>query len=301
MPITKLEQMFEILKSKPKKRLVAAYAVDAHTIEAVNAAVELGIIEATLVGTRAEIEKVCKSEGIDVNKFRIVEESDEMKATMKAVSLINEGKADFIMKGLVSSDKYMRAILNKEQGLLPPKAILSHVTVIEVPTYHKLITVGDVAIIPAPDLSQKVAITNYVINTAHALGIEKPKVAMIAATEQMSVGMPAVVDAAIISKMCDRGQIKNALVDGPLALDVALDEESVKIKKLVSSVAGDADCLVFPNIESGNVFFKTCTKLAGGELAALVVGAKCPAVLTSRGDSAKTKTYSIALACMMVK
>ncbi|MDD4205652.1 MAG: bifunctional enoyl-CoA hydratase/phosphate acetyltransferase [Candidatus Delongbacteria bacterium] len=299
MPITKLEQMFEILKSKPKKRLVAAYAVDTHTIEAVNAAVDLGIIEATLVGTRAEIEKVCKSEGIDVNKFQIVEESDEMKATMKAVSLINEGKADFIMKGLVSTDKYMRAILNKEQGLLPPKAVLSHVTVVEVPTYHKLITVGDVAIIPAPDLSQKTAITNYVINTAHALGIEKPKVAMIAATEQMSAGMPACVDAAIISKMCDRGQIKNAFVDGPLALDVALDEESVKIKKLVSSVAGDADCLVFPNIESGNVFFKTCTKLAGGELAALVVGAKCPAVLTSRGDSAKTKTYSIALACMM--
>ncbi|MDY0016437.1 MAG: bifunctional enoyl-CoA hydratase/phosphate acetyltransferase [Candidatus Delongbacteria bacterium] len=301
MPITKLEQMFEILKSKPKKRLVAAYAVDTHTIEAVNAAVELGIIEATLVGTRAEIEKVCKSEGIDVNKFQIVEESDEMKATMKAVSLINEGKADFIMKGLVSTDKYMRAILNKEQGLLPPKAVLSHVTVVEVPTYHKLISVGDVAIIPAPDLSQKTAITNYVINTAHALGIEKPKVAMIAATEQMSAGMPACVDAAIISKMCDRGQIKNAFVDGPLALDVALDEESVKIKKLVSSVAGDADCLVFPNIESGNVFFKTCTKLAGGELAALVVGAKCPAVLTSRGDSAKTKTYSIALACMMSK
>ncbi|MFA6652867.1 MAG: bifunctional enoyl-CoA hydratase/phosphate acetyltransferase [Candidatus Delongbacteria bacterium] len=301
MPITELEQMFEILKSKPKKRLVAAYAVDTHTIEAVNAAVDLGIIEATLVGTRAEIEKVCKSEGIDVNKFQIVEESDEMKATMKAVSLINEGKADFIMKGLVSTDKYMRAILNKEQGLLPPKAVLSHVTVVEVPTYHKLITVGDVAIIPAPDLSQKTAITNYVINTAHALGIEKPKVAMIAATEQMSAGMPACVDAAIISKMCDRGQIKNAFVDGPLALDVALDEESVKIKKLVSSVAGDADCLVFPNIESGNVFFKTCTKLAGGELAALVVGAKCPAVLTSRGDSAKTKTYSIALACMMSK
>jgi phosphotransacetylase len=301
MPITKLEQMFEILKSKPKKRLVAAYAIDAHTIEAVNAAVDLGIIEGILVGTKSEIEKVCKAEGIDVNKFQIVDESDEMKATMKAVSLINEGKADFIMKGLVSTDKYMRAILNKEQGLLPPKAVLSHVTVVEVPTYKKLITVGDVAIIPAPDLSQKIAITNYVIDAAHALGIEKPKVAMIAATEQMSAGMPACVDAAIISKMCDRGQIKNALVDGPLAMDVAIDEESVKIKKLVSTVAGDADCLVFPNIESGNVFFKTCTKLAGGELAALVVGAKCPAVLTSRGDSSKTKTYSIALACMMSK
>lgn len=301
MPVTKLEQMFEILRSRPKKRLVAAYAVDNHTIEAVNAAVELGIIEATLVGTRSEIERVCTEENIDIDKFTIVDESDEMKATMKAVEIINEGKADFIMKGLVSTDKYMRAILNKEKGLLPPKAILSHVTVVEVPTYKKLLVVGDVAIIPAPELNQKMAITNYVINVAHSLGIEIPKVAMIAATEQMSAGMQACVDAAIISKASDRGQIKNAVVDGPLAFDVAIDEESVRIKKLSSPVAGDADCLVFPNIESGNVFFKTCTKFAGGELAALVVGAKCPAVLTSRGDSSKTKTYSIALACMMSK
>ncbi|HQO09242.1 MAG TPA: bifunctional enoyl-CoA hydratase/phosphate acetyltransferase [Clostridiales bacterium] len=301
MPVTKLEQMFEILKSKPKKRLVAAYAIDSHTIEAVNAAVDLGIVEGTLVGSKAEIEKVCKAEKIDISKFQIVDEADEMKATQKAVAIINEGKADFIMKGLVSTDKYMRAILDKEKGLMPPKAILSHVTVVEVPTYPKLLIVSDVAIIPAPDLPQKIAITNYVINTAGVLGIEKPKVAMIAATEQMSAGMPACVDAAIISKMCDRGQIKNAFVDGPLAMDVAIDAESVKIKKLVSPVAGDADCLVFPNIESGNVFFKTCTKFAGGELAAVVVGAKCPAVLTSRGDSSKTKTYSIALACMMSK
>lgn len=301
MSINKLDQMISALQGKTKKRLVAAFANDAHTIEAVSAATDLGIIDPILVGDEATIRQVCEKEGIDVNKFKIVQEADEIKAARKAVELINLGEADVLMKGLVSTDKYMRAILDKEKGLMPPKATLSHVTVVEVPTYHKLLIVSDVAIIPAPDLAQKIAITNYVINTAHALGIEKPKVAMIAATEQMSASMPACVDAAIISKMCDRGQIKGAIVDGPLAIDVAIDKESVEIKKLVSPVAGDADCLVFPNIESGNVFFKTCTKLASGELAALVVGAKCPAILTSRGDSSKTKTFSIALACLIAK
>jgi len=293
--------MIDALKGKPKKRLVAAYANDNHTIEAVNNATELGIIEPILVGDEETIKKVCAEENIDVSKFKIVQENDPARASKKAVEIINAGEADVLMKGLVSTDKYMRAILDKEKGLLPPKAVLSHITVVETPSYPKLLIVSDVAILPAPDLKQKIAITNYVINTAHALGNENPKVALIAATEQMSAGMQACVDAAIISKMADRKQIKGALVDGPLALDVAIDMESVEIKKLESPVAGDADCMVFPNIESGNVFFKTCTKFAKGELAAVVAGAKCPAVLTSRGDSSKTKTYSIALACLMAK
>ena len=174
----------------------------------------------------------------------------------------------------------MRAILNKDAGLLPPKAILSHVTVIENPNYEKLLIVGDVAIIPVPDLDQKIAITNYLIQTAHRLGNEKPKVAIIAATEQMLPNMPTCVDAAIISKMGERGQIKGALIEGPLALDTAIDKESAAIKKLKSEVAGDADCLLFPNIETGNVFYKFNTKLAKGELGAIVIGAKCPAVLS---------------------
>jgi phosphate butyryltransferase len=141
--------------------------------------------------------------------------------------------------------------------------------------------------------------TNYIITTAHALGITNPKVALLAATEQMSVGMQACIDAAIIAKMADRGQIKGAIVDGPLALDVCIDKESCEIKKLKSPVGGDADCILFPNIESANVFFKTNTKLCGAELGAVVFGAKVPAVLTSRGDSEKTKLYSIALAAML--
>jgi len=254
-----------------------------------------------LVGDEATIKKVCAEHNINPSKFKIVQESDEMKAANKAVDLINKGEGDVLMKGLVSSDKYMRAILNKDTGLLPPKAVLSHVTVVQVPTYHKLLIVGDVAIIPAPDFSQKVAIANYLINTAHSLGVENPKVAVLAATEQMMAGMPACVEAAMISKMADRGQIKGAVIDGPLALDVAIDQESAQIKKVTGQVAGDADCILFPNIESGNVFFKTCTKLAGGELGAMVMGAKVPCVLTSRGDSVQSKMYSIALAANAAK
>lgn len=302
MPITKLDQMFDALKSKPKKRLIAAYANDSHTIGAVSHAIDKGLIEATLVGDEETIKKVCKEENIDSNKFRIVQEADDMKAATKAVELINAGEGTILMKGLVTSDKYMRAILNKEKGLMEtPNSILSHVTVIETPNYHKLLIVSDVAIIPAPDLKQKIAMTNYVIRTAKALDINNPKVAILAATEQMSAGMPACVDAAIISKMGDRGQIKDAIIDGPLALDVIVDKESCEIKKLVSPVAGDADCIVFPNIESGNVFFKTNTKLASAELGAVVFGAKVPCILTSRGDSEKSKLYSIALAALLAK
>lgn len=296
--IIKLDDMFEALRQRKSKRLVAAYANDSHTIGAVSKAVDLGLVDATLVGDKNTIASVCKTEGIDINKFDVVHESDEMGAANKAVDLINQGIGNLLMKGLVSTDKYMRAILNKEKGLMLPKAVLSHVTVMENPNYHKLLIFGDVAIIPAPELKEKIAITNYLIATAKSLGIEKPKVAVLAATEQVSLKMTACVDAALIAKMADRGQIAGAYVDGPLALDVAIDKESAEIKNLGGHVAGDADCLVFPNIESGNVFYKANTKLAKSELGAMVVGAKVPAVLSSRGDSIKTKLYSIALAAL---
>ncbi|MBP7866601.1 MAG: phosphate butyryltransferase [Acidobacteria bacterium] len=298
MPITKLDQILEAVKSKPKKRLVAAFANDVHTVEAVHEAIKLGIVDATLVGDEATILKNCAAHGIDPGQFKIVQEADEMKAANLAVSLINQGEGNLLMKGLVSSDKYMKAILNKEGGLMDKDAVLTHVTVIELPTYPKLLTVGDVAILPAPDLKQKTVILNCLIKTAQKLDIPCPKVAVIAATEQMSAGMQACVDAAILSKMAERGQIKGALVDGPLALDPAIDKESAETKGCKSPVAGDADCLLFPNIESGNVFYKFATKLAHGELGAFVAGARVPAVLSSRGDSARTKLYSIALAAL---
>ncbi|MDL2228046.1 phosphate butyryltransferase [Bacteroidales bacterium OttesenSCG-928-K03] len=297
--ITKLDQIFDVLKSRPQKRLIGAYACDSHTLDAISEAVNLGIISATLVGDTKLIEQTCEKDGINISNFTIVHEPNDSIAAAKAVDMINKGEGDLLMKGLLSTDKYMRAILNKDNGLVPPKSVLSHVTVIENPNYHKLLVVGDVAIIPAPDFDQKVAITKYLINAAHGLGIDNPKVAVIAATEQVLPKMPACVDASVISKMGERGQIGKAIIDGPLSLDLAVDMESVEIKKMSSKVAGDADCLVFPNIESGNVFYKTNTKLAGAELGAFVAGAKCPCVLSSRGDSVKTKLYSIAIAALL--
>ncbi len=299
----KLSEIIAAAEAKGKKTLVAAYANDAHTLGATSKAIDEGIVDVILVGDKATIEATCKQEGIDIDKYKeIVQEADEATAAKKAVSLINEGKGQILMKGLCSTDKYMRAILNKENGLMPAgKPVLSHVSVFEVPAYHKLLITSDVAVIPAPDFKQKKAIVSYVINTAHSLGIECPKVAMIAATEQMLEGMQACVDAALITMMNRRGQIKGAIVDGPLAMDVAIDKESAQIKKINSEVAGDADCLVWPAIEPGNVFYKTATKFAGAELAAMVVGAKVPCILSSRGDSIQTKTYSIALACLNVK
>ncbi len=299
MEIRKLEQMFEVLRSKPKKRLVAAYANDDHTICAVNAAVMEGLIEATLIGDEKVIAEVCKAEGIEMSNFRIIHEPEDVKAAAKACDLINAGEADILMKGLLPTDKYMRAILNKERGLCPPNVTLAHVAVVENPNYHKLLTVSDSAIIPLPDLKQKQTLLKYVTTTAKAIGVACPKVALVCATEQMSAGIPACVDAAIIAKMADRGQIKGCLVDGPLSLDLALDAETVAIKKLNSPVAGDADCLVFPNLESSNVFYKCCTKFDKSEIAAVLMGAKVPCVLSSRGDTSKTKLYSIALAAML--
>jgi phosphate butyryltransferase len=297
--ITKLAQVVDLVKSKPKKRLVAAFANDAHTIEAVNDAVELGIVDAILVGDQAAIHHVCQQLNIATNKFTIIHESDDVKAATKSCDLINQKEADILMKGALSTDKYMRAILNKEKGLYPPNAVLSHIAVVENPAYPKLLIAGDCAIIPAPDLKQKQVILQYLIKTAKAIGIEQPKVAIIAATEQVSVGMPACVDAAILSKMANRGQISGAMVEGPLSLDIAIDPESAKIKKMQGDVAGDADGLLFPNIESGNVFYKCCTKFNNAEIGAFLAGAKAPCVLSSRGDSSLTKLYSIAIAAAL--
>jgi phosphate butyryltransferase len=297
--ITKLNQVVDLVKSKPKKRLVAAFANDDHTIEAVNHAVELGIVDAILVGDENAIRQVCNQLNIEINKFTIIHEPDDMKAATKSCDLINQKEADILMKGALSTDKYMRAILNKEKGLCPPNAVLSHIAVFENPAYHKLLIASDCAIIPAPDLKQKQVMLQYIIKTAKAIGIEKPKIAIIAATEQVSTGMQACVEAAILAKMADRGQITGAMIDGPLSLDVAVDEEAAKIKKISGGVAGDADGLLFPNIESGNVFYKCSTKFNNAEVGAFLAGAKAPCVLSSRGDSSLTKLYSIAIAAAL--
>ena len=282
-----------------KKRMVAAWGVDSHTIAAAAKAVELGLADVTLVGDENLIAEACKEEGVDVAKFTIVHNPVELASVAQAVQMIRDGQGDFLMKGLCSTDKFLRAILNKETGLLPPKGTLTHCTTLEIPSYHKLLFVGDVAVIPAPDFKQKQVIINCLVQAAKSVGVDKPKVAILAATEQVLTSQPASVEAAMLSKMVERGQIKGCIADGPLALDVAIDMESVQIKGLVSPVAGDADCILFPNIESGNVFYKANSKLVPGvKQAGLLVGAKVPCVLSSRADSIDTKLNSIAMAAM---
>lgn len=300
---TGFDQIFQELAGRgTRKRMVAAWGVDSHTVAAAAKAVSLGLADVTLVGDEAMIAGACSEEGVDSSMFTVVHDPDEISSVNKAVQMIREGKGDFLMKGLCSTDKFLRAILNKETGLLPPKGMLTHCGVLEIPQYHKLLFVGDVAVIPAPDFKQKQLIMDFLVKTAKAVGVEKPKVAIIAATEQVLTSQPATVEAAMLAKMVERGQIKGCTADGPLALDVAIDKESVAIKGLVSPVAGDADCLLFPNIESGNVFYKVNSKLVPGvKQAGILVGAKVPCVLSSRADSIDTKLNSIAVAAMSAK
>jgi Phosphotransacetylase len=300
--ITQLHQIVDEARSRGRKRLAVAYGNDAHTLRAVADAYAEGLVEPTVFGDKALIQSVCKEEGIDPGIFAIVDEKNDVRCVEKAVSLVASGGADVLMKGLVSTDKYMRGILNKEAGLFPPKGTLSHVSVVEMPGRGKLLCIADVAVIPLPDFKQKTILIKYLASTAASLGVEFPKIACIAPSEQLLPTVPSSTEAAILSKMADRGQLGNVIVDGPLSLDVALYPEVAVEKKVKgSAVAGDADCLLFPNIESGNVFFKSATHFGGAEIAAMVVGTKVPCVLTSRGDTPRTKLYSIALACLQCK
>lgn len=294
-PIRDLKQMEKLAKEKESPRMVVAYAQDEDTILAVERAVKEKIVEGILVGDKDVIVQKCKDAGVSPDQFEIVHEPNEKKSGDVSVRMIMEKKADVLMKGLISTPYFLKAILNKEYNLIPKGSLLSHTALIDIPTYDKLLIVSDVAMIPEPTLMQKVQIVNFNIQIANKLGIRNPKVAMIAANEKVSDKMPATMEAAIIAKMADRKQIKGAIVDGPLAMDVAISKNACDIKGLKSPVEGYADILVFPNIDTGNVFFKTCTLLGNATLAAVVTGAPFPTILTSRADSEDSKYYSIVL------
>lgn len=299
MPVKKLSELVEKVKGLPKMRVAVAAGEDPHTIEAVARGVTEGMIDATLTGDEKHIKEVASQYKIDSAIFNIIDTPDEKTAATKVVELVNADQAHFLMKGLMDSAVYMRAILDKEKGLLPPGKTLSHVTILEIPSYHKLLIVTDVAVIIDPDLGQKIAMIGYAVDIAHRLDIEAPKVAIIAAVEKVNPKMEATLEAGILTQMNRRGQIKGCVVDGPLAMDLAVSKESKKIKGVESEVAGDADILVFPDIEAGNIFYKACAYLANAKLAAIVTGAKVPCVLTSRADDEDSKFYSIALAALM--
>lgn len=300
--IKHLTEIVEEARKKGRKRLAVAYGQDSHTLEAVYNAYKEGFVEPTLYGDKEVIEQVCRDNDIDIKVFNIVNEPNDVKCVQQAVAAVVAGNADVLMKGLVSTDKYMRGILNKDAGLFPPKGVLSHVSIVEMKSYHKLLVISDVAVIPLPDFKQKMKQIGYLSTTANLLGITTPKIACIAPSEQVLPNVISSTEGALLAKMGDRGQLGNVIIDGPLSLDVALYKEVAEHKKVKgSSVAGDPDCLLFPNLESANVFFKCASHLCGGELAAMVMGTKVPCVLTSRGDTSLTKLYSIALACLAAK
>jgi phosphate butyryltransferase len=294
-PIKDLQELEKLVKEKETPTMSVAYAQDEDTILAVDRAVREEIVNAIMIGDKNSIIEKCKKLDVSPDKFEIIDEPNEKKSGDLAVKLIVEKKAQVLMKGLISTPYFLKAILNKEYGLIPKGTLLSHTSLIDVPTRDKLMIVSDVAMIPEPTLNDKVQMINYNIKIAKKIGIEKPKVAIIAANEKVSDKMPATIDGAIIAKMADRKQIKGGIIDGPLALDVALSTKACEVKGLKTPINGEADILIFPNIDTGNVFFKTCTILAHGILAGVVTGAPFPAILVSRADSEDSKYYSIVL------
>ncbi len=237
--IQHLTEIVEEARKRGKKRLAVAYGQDSHTLEAVYEAYKEGLVEPTLFGEKSVIEQVCAENDIDIKAFNIVDEASDVKCVQQAVAAVVAGNADVLMKGLVSTDKYMRGILNKEAGLFPPKGVLSHVSIVEMPCYHKLLVISDVAVIPLPDFKQKTVQIGYLARTANLLGIKTPKIACIAPSEQLLPNVISSTEGALLAKMGDRGQLGDVVVDGPLSLDVALYKDVAEHKKVKgSSVAG---------------------------------------------------------------
>lgn len=292
--VERLEELLTLCKEKDKKTLAVAAAHDKEVLKAVSEAVRLGIIDAVLIGDEEEIINIAKSENINIENLKIINEKDVKKAAACAVRLVRDGEADFIMKGMLATSDILKAVLNKETGV-KGSGLLSHVMIYDVAAYHKLIFLTDGGMVPYPELKDKIGIIQNSVKVAHMLGIETPKVAPVCAVEVVNPSMQATIDASVLSAMNKRGQIKGCIIDGPLGLDNAVSKEAARHKGIVSEVAGDADILLVPNIEAGNLMGKAMTYFAGAESAGVIVGAKCPVVLVSRADSSKSKLYSIAL------
>jgi phosphate butyryltransferase len=293
--VKKLEEIVKLAETRGRKKVAVAQAADHEVLAALAMAVEHKLIDPILVGNEKEIEDLIKKEKLALGKYEIVNVPEPAKAAEEAVKIVSSGRANMIMKGLVDTSLYLGAILNKEWGLRT-KSLLSHVALFEAPRYEKLMGLTDVAMNIAPDLKAMTCIVQNAVDVMHALGFERPKVAMLAAVEVVNPDMPATIVAAALRQMGARGQIKNAEIDGPLALDNAIDVEAAKIKKITSAVAGQADILVAPDIEAGNVLYKALSFFMKCHMAAIIVGAKAPVVLTSRADSHESKFFSISLA-----
>ena len=282
------------------KKVAVAVAQDEPVLEAIKAAKEKGIADAILVGDKLEIERIADKIEMDLSDYEIINETNTTKAAVEAVRLVSTGEADMVMKGLVDTATFLRSVLNKEVGLRTGK-LMSHVSVFEIEGIDRLILLTDAAFNTYPDLKAKVQILNNSVEVAHACGIELPKVAAVCAVEVVNPDMPATIDASLLAKMNDRGQIKGCIVDGPLALDNALSEEAANHKGITGEVAGKADIILLPNIETANVMYKTLTYTAKSRNGALLVGTSAPVILTSRADKFETKLNSIALAALVAE
>jgi len=292
--------MVEKVRSlKKRHRIAVAWAQDPYTVGAIARAVGDGFADGIMIGKKKEIIQVSEHLSVDHRNFEIIEASDEKKASEHAVLLARNGEADVVMKGLVGTDKFLKTVMDKEKGIMLPGAVLSYVCAIEIPAYHKLLFITDPAVIPFPDLDQKVAMAEYAIEMAQRFGVRKPKTALIGASEKMSRHFENSVHYAIMCKMAERGQISNCIMDGPLDIFLACSRESVTIKGVETPVNGEADILLFPTIESCNPFYKGLMLFAKGELAGLIRGTTKPVIVMSRSESEKSKYYCIALSCLM--
>ena len=262
-------------------------------------AAEAGLIKPILVGPEEKIRAVAEAEGLDISPYPLISVEHSHLAAEQGVALVRSGEAEALMKGSLHTDELLHAVLARDTGIRTERR-LSHCFALAVPTYARPIILTDAAINIAPDLMTKRDICQNAIDLAQALGMQEPKVAVLAAVETVNAGMPATLDAAALCKMADRGQIKGAILDGPLAFDNAVDEEAARIKGIVSPVAGKADILLVPDLEAGNMLAKQLTFMAEAEAAGILLGARVPIVLTSRADSARTRLASCAVAVLLV-
>lgn len=297
-PIRSLEQLKKYAKNLPSSVISVVRADEVETLAAVKEAVDGGMVECILVGPEEGIRKAAAEADFDISGIRIVNAEGDKESAAKGVELVRNGEAQVLMKGFVASSTFLKAVLDKEHGLRG-EGVLSHVAVFDVPSYHKLLVITDAAMNIAPTLEQKEGILKNAIIVARALGVEVPKCTYVCAKEVPYEKMPCTMEAAEMQKMADAGEFGDILFDGPLALDLAVSPVAVKIKRIESKVAGDADLLLMPDIEAANVLYKGLIFLAGSELGAVIMGAKNPVILTSRADSAESKLCSLVLSAVV--
>jgi phosphate acetyltransferase len=294
----KYEQVLVRCRDLEPVPTAVAHPCESTALVAALEAAEKGLIAPILVGPADKIADVAKRSGITIGRTEIVDAPHSHGAAVKAVELVRQGKAELLMKGSLHTDELLSAVVARETGLRTGRRI-SHVFIMDVPTYHKVLIVTDAAINIAPTLEDKVDICQNAIDLAMSLGVSTPKLAILAAVETVNSKMQATLDAAALCKMAERGQIKGGLLDGPLAFDNAISREAARIKGITSKVAGDPDILLAPDLEAGNMLAKQLSFLANADSAGLVLGARVPIILTSRADSVRSKIASCAVAVLV--